>query len=251
MIEPKRFLRKFESEWDSFPKTVLLEANSSGLPLQPQEKRGRGDSYKQHFEQGEKKMRESILKSFLAVFAIAFVSAGFSGTATAQYKSQPEIKSQSESKTFREDTSGGNIVDVAVALNNDGPFAGEFDTLIAAIGAADPFVAATLSRKGQFTVFAPTDGAFAELGLDPATVVTLPQDLLTSVLLYHVAPGRRYAEDVLDAYRIRTLFKSFIFQSGGNLIDNLGREVGFVATDVEATNGVIHAVDRVLLPFAP
>ena len=192
-----------------------------------------------------------LLKNLLPVLVFAIVSAGFASTAAAQVTTKSSIKTSAESKLFREDPSGSNIVDVAVALNAEGPFAGEFDTLIAALSAADPFVLATLSRKGQFTVFAPTDGAFAELNLDPGNVVTLPQDFLTNVLLYHVAPGRRYSDDVLDAYRIRTLFKSFVFQNGGSLFDILGREINFVATDVEASNGVIHAIDRVMLPYAP
>jgi uncharacterized surface protein with fasciclin (FAS1) repeats len=191
------------------------------------------------------------LSYLLPGLMIAIVSAGLATSASAQFTTKAESKTSEGTKLLREDPSGANIVDVAVSLNASGPFAGQFDTLIAALGAADPFVLSTLSRKGQFTVFAPTDEAFGLIGLDPSTVVTLPQDFLTNVLLYHVAPGRRYSDDVLDAYRIRTLFKSFVFQNGGSLFDNLGREINFVATDVEASNGVIHAIDRVMLPYAP
>ncbi len=60
---------------------------------------------------------------------------------------------------------GPTIVDVAIALNTDGPFAGQFDTLIAAVLAADPIVFDTLSGNGKLTVFAPTDDAFAALNL--------------------------------------------------------------------------------------
>ncbi|MFO7711951.1 MAG: fasciclin domain-containing protein [Dehalococcoidia bacterium] len=60
---------------------------------------------------------------------------------------------------------GPTIVDVAIAVNSEGPFAGQFDTLIAAVLAADPAVLKTLSGNGQFTVFAPTDDAFLALGL--------------------------------------------------------------------------------------
>ena len=150
---------------------------------------------------------------------------------------------------------GPTIVEVAIAINSEGPFAGEFDTLIAAVLAADPVVVETLAGNGQHTVFAPTDDAFAALGLDEDNIGTaLPQDVLTAILLYHVAPGRRYSADVLDSDRIRTLLKGkngFLFQDGGVLTDNLGREANIIVTDVEAAKGVIHAIDAVVLPFAP
>ncbi|HUF05204.1 MAG TPA: fasciclin domain-containing protein [Aridibacter sp.] len=123
--------------------------------------------------------------------------------------------------------------------------------MITAVLAADPFVVRTLSGNGQFTVFAPTEDAFALLGLDENNVGTLGPDVLKDVLLYHVAPGRRYSEDVLNSYRIRTIYKDFLLQNGGVLTDVLGREASIIATDVEARNGVIHAIDAVVLPFAP
>ena len=146
---------------------------------------------------------------------------------------------------------GPTIVDVAIAVNSEGPFAGAFDTLIAAVLAADPAVVATLTGNGQFTVFAPTDDAFAALDITPDNVGDLDQGFLTQVLLYHVARGRRYAEDVVMSDRIRTLQRGFLMQDAGVLTDNLGREANIIVTDVEAANGVIHAIDAVVLPFAP
>jgi uncharacterized surface protein with fasciclin (FAS1) repeats len=150
---------------------------------------------------------------------------------------------------------GPNLVEVAIYVNTETEFAGQFDTLIAAVLAADPAVLATLTGNGQHTVFAPTDDAFAALGLDETNIGTeLPQDVLTQILLYHVAPGRRYAADVLDSDRIRTLLKGkmgFLFQDGGVLTDNLGRNANIIVTDVEAANGIIHAIDAVVLPYAP
>jgi uncharacterized surface protein with fasciclin (FAS1) repeats len=146
---------------------------------------------------------------------------------------------------------GPTIVDVAIAVNSEGPFAGEFDTLIAAVLAADPTVLKTLSGNGQFTVFAPTDDAFAALGLDETNIGTLDQGFLTDVLLYHVARGRRSAEDVVSSERIRMLKGGFLFQAGGVLTDNLGREANIVVTDVPAANGIIHVIDAVVLPYAP
>ncbi|GAB4574434.1 MAG: hypothetical protein Kow0077_20990 [Anaerolineae bacterium] len=134
---------------------------------------------------------------------------------------------------------------------------GEFSTLLAAIEAADPAVLATLSGRGQFTVFAPTNAAFeaafaelAALGITPADVLS-NQELLTNILLYHVARGRRYADDVLDSSRIRTMQRGFLFQDGGVLTDALGREALIIVTDIEASNGVIHVIDAVVLPGLP
>ncbi len=146
---------------------------------------------------------------------------------------------------------GPTIVDVAIAVNTEGPFAGQFDTLIAAVLAADPAVLATLSGNGQFTVFAPTDDAFAALGITPDNVGDQDQGFLTDVLLYHVARGRRYSRVILASKRIRTLERGFLFQAGGTLTDNVGGVATIVVTDVKAANGVIHAIDAVVLPYAP
>ena len=123
--------------------------------------------------------------------------------------------------------------------------------LIAALGEANPLVLDTLSGNGQFTVFAPTDDAFADLGFDPNTIGDLDEQFLTDVLLYHVARGRLYSKSVLNKKRIRMLKGGFLMQDEGVLTDNLGREANIIATDVEAANGVIHAIERVVLPYAP
>ncbi len=143
---------------------------------------------------------------------------------------------------------GPTILDVAKSVNAQN---GEFSILIAAINAADPAVAKTLSGNGQFTVFAPTDAAFIslldELGLT-ADQVLGNQALVTQVLLYHVARGNRDSTAVLSSSRIRTLEGGFLFQSGGVLTDANGRTANIVLPDVKASNGVIHVIDRVVLP---
>lgn len=142
-------------------------------------------------------------------------------------------------------------MDVAIELNSAGDFEGVFDTLIAALLAADPLVLDTLDGNGKFTVFAPTDDAFAELGLDPDTIQTLDKDFLTDVLLYHVARGNRKAKVIERQKQTRMLKGGFVCSNGLFLIDNLGREVDITVYDVEAANGMIHAINRVLLPKAP
>jgi uncharacterized surface protein with fasciclin (FAS1) repeats len=143
---------------------------------------------------------------------------------------------------------GDSIVDVALAVNAQ---TGEFSILIAALQAADPAVLATLDGNGQFTVFAPTDAAFVallgELGLT-AEELLAEKDLVTQVLLYHVARGRRDSGEVLASERIRTLQGGFLFQDGGVLTDQNGRTSNIIAVDVQAANGIIHVIDRVVLP---
>jgi uncharacterized surface protein with fasciclin (FAS1) repeats len=144
-----------------------------------------------------------------------------------------------------------NIVEVVVAANAPGgAYEGQFDTLIAAILVADPVVLSTLSGVGQFTVFGPTDDAFAAAGLDETNVGTLGQDTLSEVLLYHVSPGRRDSTAVLGATRLRMLSGGFLRQSAGVLTDNLGRNANIILTDVRTSNGIIHAIDAVVLPRA-
>ena len=134
------------------------------------------------------------------------------------------------------------IVDVALSVNAD---TGEFSTLIAAILAAD--LAGALSGNGQLTVFAPTDAAFAKLDLNADNIGDLPVADLTNILLYHVAKGRRMAEDVVASEQIRmlngerTMIK--LMDGGAYINDSM-----IIATDVPADNGVIHVIDSVLLP---
>jgi len=144
-----------------------------------------------------------------------------------------------------------NIVITAIALNEEGPFAGQFDTLIAALLAADPFVLNALSGESRKTVFAPTDSAFAALGLNPDNVASLGQETLTDILLYHVAQGKRFSFQVVSENRIMTLLGKTIQVDGTVLTDRLGREANIIVTDIQASNGIIHAIDSVLLPYAP
>ena len=145
----------------------------------------------------------------------------------------------------RPDAADPSIVAQAVAINTSGPYAGLFDTLICLVS-NNPAVLATLSQKGQYTVFAPTDAAFAAIGIRGDNCASLAP-AVTGVLAYHVAPGRRDAADVISSTQIRMLNKQFtaISASGGNYYIN---DAKIIATDVFASNGVIHAIDKVLSP---
>lgn len=138
------------------------------------------------------------------------------------------------------DREGDNIVETAQA-------AGQFETLIAAASAAG--LAPALAEDGPFTVFAPTDEAFG--ALPAGTVETLlrdeNRDQLAAILKLHVVPGRVGSGALADGAKVETL--------AGPRIGVTKTEQGFsiegariVATDIEASNGIVHVIDRVILP---
>jgi transforming growth factor-beta-induced protein len=139
-----------------------------------------------------------------------------------------------------------DIVDIAVAD-------GRFTTLVAAVQAAG--LVETLKGEGPFTVFAPTDDAFAKLPEGTVESLLLPENLqtLTDILLYHVVPGKVMAADVitLDGQMADTALEGkqlAISIKDGNVY--LNDTVQVIITDIEASNGVIHVIDAVLLPPA-
>jgi uncharacterized surface protein with fasciclin (FAS1) repeats len=128
------------------------------------------------------------------------------------------------------------IVDIAVAADG-------FDVLVAAVEAAG--LVETLSGNRQLTVLAPTDEAFADAEITEENVGDLEASFLADVLTYHVSPGRRYADSVVEAPQLPTLNGASIDVDGVELNDSQAQIVG---TDIEASNGVIHVIDGVLLP---
>lgn len=144
-----------------------------------------------------------------------------------------------------------NIVQLVQAANAPGgAFEGQFDTLLAAVLVADPDVVATLAGRGYHTVFGPTDDAFAAAGLDESNIATVDQTALTEILLYHVAQGRLAASAVVSRERIRMISGGALSVNGTVLTDNVGRQANIIVTDVRASNGIVHAIDAVVLPFA-
>lgn len=135
-----------------------------------------------------------------------------------------------------------NIVETA-----DG--AGAFKTLLAAAGAAG--LAETLGSEGPFTVFAPTDEAFAKLPEGTVAMLLKPENKqkLADILKYHVVAGRVYSEDAVAAKTAKTLLGSPIMvkvTDAGAMINS----AKLVTTDLDASNGVIHVIDSVLMPPA-
>lgn len=125
----------------------------------------------------------------------------------------------------------------------------DFSILVEAVTEAG--LAGTLSSDDdQFTVFAPNDAAFADLlgELGVSKEELLARDDLATILLYHVTEGRRYSESVVNAPEIEMLAGGTVDVDGTALTDNRGRSVNIVDTDTEASNGVVHELDGVLLP---
>ncbi len=133
-----------------------------------------------------------------------------------------------------------DIVDTAVA-------AGSFNTLVAAVKAAG--LVDTLKGAGPFTVFAPSDEAFAKLPPSTITDLLKPEnkDKLVAILTYHVVPGKVLAADVVKIKSAKTVNGKEVnvtVEGNGVMIN----KAQVVATDLETSNGVIHVIDSVMLP---
>jgi uncharacterized surface protein with fasciclin (FAS1) repeats len=133
-----------------------------------------------------------------------------------------------------------DIVDTAVG-------AGQFKTLAAALQAAD--LVNTLKGPGPFTVFAPTDAAFAKLPAGTVETLLKPENKakLTAILTYHVVPGAVKAEQVTKIDQAKTVNGAMVKVStkGGKVMIN---DATVVNADIGASNGVIHVIDKVILP---
>lgn len=132
-----------------------------------------------------------------------------------------------------------DIVDTAVE-------AGSFSTLVAAVQAAG--LVDTLKGEGPFTVFAPTDDAFAALPAGTVEELLKPEnkDKLTAILTYHVVPGKVMSSDLSDGMTATTVQGSDVTIKTEGGVTVQGANV--TTADVEATNGVIHIIDAVIIP---
>ncbi len=129
-----------------------------------------------------------------------------------------------------------DIVDTAIA-------AGSFKTLVVAVQAAG--LVETLKGKGPFTVFAPTDEAFAKIPKAQLDALLMDKAKLSAVLTYHVVPGLVLAEDVKAGEVTTVQGGTLTITTDGGVKVN---DANVVTTDVMASNGVIHVIDTVLIP---
>ena len=129
-----------------------------------------------------------------------------------------------------------DIVDTAVA-------AGNFKTLVVALKTAD--LVNTLKGKGPYTVFAPTDEAFAKIPKADLDALLANKEKLSAVLTYHVVPGKVMAKDVKAGDVATVNGKTIKITTANGVVVNTSK---VTATDIDASNGVIHVIDTVLMP---
>lgn len=190
-------------------------------------------------------MKLIALPALASALALAACGSPADETATGDTMNADET-SVSETATT------GTIVDVA--SGND-----DFSTLVTAVTAAG--LGETLSGTGPFTVFAPNNAAFAKLPEGTLDTLTQPEnkDQLTGILTYHVVPGKTDAATLIEAinanngaYEITTVNGASLTASldGESVVltDAAGGKSTVTATDVEASNGVIHVIDTVVMP---
>ena len=138
-----------------------------------------------------------------------------------------------------------DLVDIAAVASSTGIH----DSLVAALVKAD--LVSTMQSAGPFTVFAPTDQAFTDAGID-LDAFTTDEDIaaLTNILLYHVYSGAVYAADVTDGLAVEMVngdYAQFTVTDGTVMIE----DSTVTSADVMASNGVIHVIDKLLMPPAP
>lgn len=177
----------------------------------------------------------------IRLLAVATVGVATLGLAGVACEATPESSQPPVSVAPAADAAGAkDIVDTAVA-------AGKFNTLAAALKAAG--LVETLKGDGPFTVFAPTDDAFAKLPAGTVESLLKPEnkEKLVSVLTYHVVPGKAMSGDLKDGQSVTTVSRKDVTVKvkGGNVMVG---DAKVITPDVAASNGVIHVIDTVLLP---
>jgi uncharacterized surface protein with fasciclin (FAS1) repeats len=175
-----------------------------------------------------------------AAFASFILSACSEPTQTADVEAPATMEAEAEMDAPDAAPMQADIVDTAIQ-------AGSFNTLVAAVQAAG--LEATLRSEGPFTVFAPTDAAFAKLPAGTVETLLMPEnkDQLVSILTYHVLPGAVMSSDIagktLDVATVEGSMVS-IDATDGVMIDN----ATVITADIETSNGVIHVIDTVIMP---
>ncbi|WP_019038539.1 fasciclin domain-containing protein [Psychroflexus tropicus] len=197
---------------------------------------------------------KKIILSLSVIAMIAFTSCKNNESKEKEVEQEEtmEAETATEESSAEEMEESNTIVDIAVG--ND-----DFSTLVTAVKAAD--LVETLSSEGPFTVFAPTNVAFGKLpeGTVPTLVEPENKEKLTGILTYHVVSGEFMAADVVKAINDNDGSFTIPTVQGGELTASLdgenvvltdanGNTATVVMADVDASNGVIHAIDAVVMP---
>ncbi len=191
-------------------------------------------------------MKRMFAAAGAASLALFLAACGTTTTSTSSPATMAPTTSSPSTTMPTTTQATSDIVDTAVS-------AGQFNTLVTAVTAAG--LVETLKGPGPFTVFAPTDAAFAKLPAGTLdSLLKEPKGKLAEILKYHVVAGKVMAADVikLDGQKVKTVqgAELTVEVSGGKvvLVDVAGNRINVVTTDVNASNGVIHVIDGVLLP---
>ena len=189
-------------------------------------------------------MKRSIVRSVTAVALAGFALGACSSDKQTAATTTTEQSTTTEAPTTTAAPAAKTIVDIA-AGNAD------FSTLVAAVKAAG--LAETLSGPGPFTVFAPTNAAFAKLPAGTVEDLVKPEnkEKLAAILTYHVVAASVKAVDVKPGPVTTVNGATFtVSLEGGKVIltDGQGNKSTVTSTDIEASNGIIHVIDTVLLP---
>jgi uncharacterized surface protein with fasciclin (FAS1) repeats len=193
-------------------------------------------------------------KRIALLSAVAFSTLAMSGAVLAPAQAEDKKTMKSEMSGEKTVMVGGapmypskNIVENAVNSK-------DHTTLVAAVKAAG--LVDTLSSKGPFTVFAPTNAAFGKLPAGTVDTLVKPESkaTLTKILTYHVVPGKLNAADLKDGQKLKTVEgeELTVKASGGKvmIVDAKGGSSTVTIADVNQSNGVIHVIDTVLMPKA-
>jgi uncharacterized surface protein with fasciclin (FAS1) repeats len=182
----------------------------------------------------------------LVVVAIASMSLLAAACSSSDQTSSAAGAASSSAASVPSDAMTPDQTIVEIASSNE-----DFSTLVAAIGAAG--LADTLSGDGPYTVFAPTNEAFKALPKGTLASLLLPKnkDQLAGILTYHVVPGKIMAAEVQSGEVTTVNGQTFTIDAmadGVTITDAQGNTANVTSTDIEASNGVIHVIDAVLLP---
>jgi uncharacterized surface protein with fasciclin (FAS1) repeats len=174
----------------------------------------------------------------IKILMLLVITAAILLSGCAEQPPETDVDETDVNGTDVDETEEMNIVEVAVN-------AGSFNTLVQAVQEAG--LVETLSSEGPFTVFAPTDEAFDALPEGTLDALLADEEALRVVLTYHVVAGEYMASDIVDMESLTTVQGEdiTILVTDGNVMVN---NANVIQTDIEASNGVIHVIDQVMLP---
>ncbi len=188
-------------------------------------------------------------KFFFVLLSVSLASFAFMGCSDRSTMNPVSIDNSVTSSLEKKPGNGQTIVGIAASDTN-------FTYLVAAVQFAG--LVDVLNGNRQFTVFAPVNQAFlnltAALNISIEDLLTEPyRELVTNVLLYHVSPGLKFSRNVVSSGRVITLLEQFAYTRVQNGVAQIGNNstvyANILAVDIRATNGIIHVLDRVIIPI--